>query len=98
MSTKLRKVKVDVEGGFLIYFYEDEPKLKHVIKEEDEFVHVKDLKSAVQKLLKEVEKLDQIELEEFTDEKLDARDVDEILSHAVDYFKFLLRQTFKLEK
>ena len=54
-----------------------------------------DVKSAVEWLLKEIEKLDRLELEEFSDEKFDnLHDPEEVIAHAVDYFKHLVRKAF----
>jgi len=54
-----------------------------------------DVKSAVEGLLEEISKLDRIELEEFSDEQFDnLHDPDEVIVHAVDYFKHLVKKWF----
>ena len=54
-----------------------------------------ELKEKVEWLLKEIEKLDRLELEEFSDEKFDnLHDPEEVIAHAVDYFKHLVRKAF----
>lgn len=58
-------------------------------------IWLEDVESAVQGLLEEVDKLDRIELEEFADEQFDnLHDPDEVIVHAIDYFKSLIREWF----
>jgi len=55
-----------------------------------------ELKEKVEWLLKEIEKLDRLELEEFSDEKFDnLHDPEEVIAHCIDYFKHLVRKAFK---
>jgi len=77
----LREVK-----GLKILWEDSEPKI----------VSTEDVKSAVEWLLQEIEKLDRVELEEFSDEKFDnLHDPEEVLAHAIDYFKHLVREAFR---
>ena len=53
------------------------------------------IKEKVEWLLKEIEKLDMIELEEFSGERFDnLHDPDEVITHTIDYFKHLIKQAF----
>jgi len=59
------------------------------------FFYADCVKSAVEGLLEEISKLDRIELEEFSDEQFDnLHDLDEVIVHAVDYFKHLVKKWF----
>ena len=56
---------------------------------------LKKIKKIREWLLKEIEKLDRLELEEFSDEKFDnLHDPEEVIAHAVDYFKHLIKEAF----
>jgi len=62
---------------------------------DEEIFKFEDVKSAVEGLLEEISKLDRIELEEFSDEQFDnLHDPDEVIVHAVDYFKHLVKKWF----
>jgi len=54
------------------------------------------MKQRVEWLLKEIEKLDRLELEEFSDERFDnLHDPEEVIAHCVDYFRFLVKKAFE---
>ena len=62
---------------------------------EEPIVFARELKLVIQGLLEEIDKLDRLELEEFSDEKFDnLHDPDEVIAHTVDYFKHLIKKWF----